>query len=197
MKIFPHDIVFDVGNILLNCVVKRTPGFMKCSVCCIMMTAGQCWYQYFILCGNEKDICFCVICSMSHTLESVSYIPFKLTYSGYKKNQLLQFCCPPDVIGGIVRDDDNKATTLLSLFAFTLYLMMLSHTGGKLYFPPSLLRLGFRVLIYMASFTPLSNHLDSAIRISEALYVMGSWQGFFSFLLWCFHWFLWCFYFLF
>ena len=56
---------------------------------------------------------------------------------------------------------------LLGLSAFTFFLMMLSHTGGKLYLPPSLLRLGLRALIYMASFTPLSNHLGSVKRKLE------------------------------
>ena len=41
------------------------------------------------------------------------------------------------------------------------FLLMLSHTGGKLYLPQSLLRLGLRAQIYMASFTLLSNHLGS------------------------------------
>ena len=44
---------------------------------------------------------------------------------------------------------------------FMLFLMMLSHTSGKWYLPPSLLRLGFRTLMYIASSTPLSNHLES------------------------------------
>ena len=43
---------------------------------------------------------------------------------------------------------------------------MLSHTGGRLYLPPSLLRLGLRALIYMASFTPLSKHLGSVVSTS-------------------------------
>ena len=47
-------------------------------------------------------------------------------------------------------------TPLLSLSAFTPFFMMLSHrpTGGRLYLPPSLLRLGFRALMKMASLTP-------------------------------------------
>ena len=55
---------------------------------------------------------------------------------------------------------------ILGLSAFTFFLMMLSHIGGKLYLPPSLLRLGLRALMYMASFTPLSNHLGSVVNTS-------------------------------
>ena len=57
----------------------------------------------------------------------------------------------------------TRPPPLLGLFAFTFFLMVLSHTGGRLYLPPSLLRLGFRALIYMASFTPLSNYLGSVV----------------------------------
>ena len=55
---------------------------------------------------------------------------------------------------------------LLRTSAFNLFFTMLSHTGGKLYLPPSLWRFGVSSLMYMASFTPLSNHLDSVTRIS-------------------------------
>ena len=59
---------------------------------------------------------------------------------------------------------------LLSLPAFAFFLMMLSHTGDKLYLPPSLLKLQFRALIYIASFIPLSNHLSSVVSISVFSY---------------------------
>ena len=42
---------------------------------------------------------------------------------------------------------------------------MLFHTGDKLYLPPPILRLEFSTLMKMAFFTPLSNHLDSAVSI--------------------------------
>ena len=61
------------------------------------------------------------------------------------------------VIGDGVHDDRNDSSPhppttfppflLLGLNAFTLFLKM-SHIGGKLYLPPSLLRLGLRALIY-------------------------------------------------
>ena len=72
-----------------------------------------------------------------------------------------------DVVGDIVHvcDDDDQAP-LLNLSAFALFLIMLSLTSGKLYRPRSLLRFGFRVLMYMAFFTTLSNHLDSVVSIS-------------------------------
>ena len=47
------------------------------------------------------------------------------------------------MLGDVVRDDGDEAPLLLGLSAFTLFFMMLSHTGGRLYLPPSLLRLGF------------------------------------------------------
>ena len=53
----------------------------------------------------------------------------------------------------------------LGLSASTFFLMM-SHTGGKLYLPPSLLMLGLWALMYMASFTSLSNHLGSVVNTS-------------------------------
>ena len=74
--------------------------------------------------------------------------------------QLPQLRCPIDVVGDVVRDGDNKdpppppPPALFGLSAFTFLSIMLSHTGGKLYLPPSLLRLGLRALIYIASFTP-------------------------------------------
>ena len=47
--------------------------------------------------------------------------------------------------GDDVRDDGNEVSpNLLGLSAFTLFLMMLSHTGGKLCLSQSLLRLGFK-----------------------------------------------------
>ena len=56
--------------------------------------------------------------------------------------QLLQFCRPPEVVGCSVRYDENESPTpLLGQSAVTLVLMMLSHDGGKLYLPPSPLRL--------------------------------------------------------
>ena len=69
------------------------------------------------------------------------------------------------MLGDVVHDDGGEAPPLLGLSAFTLF-MMLSHTGGRLYLPPSLLRLGFSALMKMASFIPLSNHLGSVVRIS-------------------------------
>ena len=69
------------------------------------------------------------------------------------------------MLGDVVHDDGDEAPLLLGLSAFTLFFMMLSHTGGRLYLPPSLLRLGFSALRQMASFTPLSNHLGSVVRI--------------------------------
>ena len=53
--------------------------------------------------------------------------------------------------------------------------MMLSHTSGKLYRPPSLLRLGLRALMYMASFTPLSNHLGFVVNTSVFSNSMECW----------------------
>ena len=90
---------------------------------------------------------------------------------------LHQFCHPPDVVGDIVR---HVIWGPLSrpLSAFTLFLM--SNTGawagGKMYLAPSLLRLGIRDLIHMASFTSLSNHLDSAVMISVLSNVMEGWS---------------------
>ena len=60
------------------------------------------------------------------------------------------------------------------LFAFTLFLMMLSHTIGRWYLP-SLLRLGFRVVMRMVSFTTLSNHLDAVVKISMFSYSTECW----------------------
>ena len=62
-------------------------------------------------------------------------------------------------------DGDEVPHPFLGLSAFTVFFMMLSHTGDRLYLPPSLLRLGFSALMKMASFTPLSNHLGSVVRI--------------------------------
>ena len=80
--------------------------------------------------------------------------------------QLHQLRHPNDVVWDAVRDGEYEAPPLLGLSAFTFFLMMLSHTGGKLYLPLSLLRLGLRALMYMASFTPLSNHLGSVVNTS-------------------------------
>ena len=70
--------------------------------------------------------------------------------------QLHQLRRPGNVVWAAVRDGDDEP----------FFLMMLSHTGGKLYLPPSLLRLGLRALMYMASFTPLSDHLGSVVNTS-------------------------------
>ena len=59
---------------------------------------------------------------------------------------------------------------LLGLSGFT-FLVMLSHSSGKLYLPPSLLRLGFRALMYMTSFTPLWNHADSQNPILSLVFL--------------------------
>ena len=69
--------------------------------------------------------------------------------------QLHQLRRPDDVVWDAVRDGVDEAPPLLGLSAFTFFLMMLSHTGGKLYLPPSLLRLGLRALMYMASYSSL------------------------------------------
>ena len=71
---------------------------------------------------------------------------------------------PGDVVWDAVRDGDDEAPP--SSACLPSLLMMLSHTGDKLYLPPSLLRLGLRALMYMASFTPLSNHLGSVVNTS-------------------------------
>ena len=62
--------------------------------------------------------------------------------------QLHQLRHPGDVVGDVVRDGDDEALPLLGLSAFTFLLMMLSHTGGKLYLPSSLLSIGLRALRY-------------------------------------------------
>ena len=110
--------------------------------------------------------------SKQHIQLNYHRIKTSLTKSFYWLLSASSVCRPDDVIGDVVRDDDNNPSPpppplpLLGLSAFTLFFMMLSHTGGKLYLPPFLLRLRFRDLIKMASFTPLSNHLDSVVRIS-------------------------------
>ena len=82
------------------------------------------------------------------------------------------------MLGDVVRDDGDEAPLLLGLSTFTLFFMMLSHTGGRLYLPRSLLRLLFSALMWMASFTPLSNHLGSVVRISvlSSSTVCSSWS---------------------
>ena len=77
------------------------------------------------------------------------------------------FCCPSDVVGDVVRDDDDEApplAPLLGLSPSALFSMMLSQTGGKLYLPLYLLRLRFRALIYMTSFKS-SFKPDSVVKI--------------------------------
>ena len=59
----------------------------------------------------------------------------------------------PAVVMGMCVMMETSPPCLLGLPAFTLYLIM-SHTGGKLYLPPSPLRLGFRA------------HPDSVVKIS-------------------------------
>ena len=100
--------------------------------------------------------------------------------------QLRQFCHPTDVVGDVVGNEGKEAppsprhhppppllpNPLLSLSACTLFLMILSHTGCKLYPPPSLFRLGFTALVYMASFTPFANYLDSVVKISVCFSVL-------------------------
>ena len=73
-------------------------------------------------------------------------------------------------------DEDPPPSLLFGLSAFTFFLMMLSHTGVKLNLPPSLLRLGLRALMYMASFTPLSNHLGSVVNTSVFSNCMDGWM---------------------
>ena len=69
----------------------------------------------------------------------------------------------------------TRPSPLLGLSAFTLFLMMLSHTGGKLHLPPSVLRFRFSSVMCKASFTPLSNHLDSVVSISVFSDFMECW----------------------
>ena len=59
-----------------------------------------------------------------------------------------------------MRDGNNEPPSTPP--PFTFFLMMLSHIP-----PPSLLRLGLRALMYMASFTHLSNHLGSVVNTSS------------------------------
>ena len=70
--------------------------------------------------------------------------------------------------GDVERDGGNEPPPLPPLLGLSalVFLMILSHTGGKLYLPPSLLRLGFRALTKLAFFTPPSNHLESVVKIS-------------------------------
>ena len=55
---------------------------------------------------------------------------------------------------------------------------MLSHTGGKVYLPPCLLRRRLRSLMYMVSFNPLSNHLGSVDSTSVFSNTMECWGWF-------------------
>ena len=48
---------------------------------------------------------------------------------------------------------------------FNLSFMILFQTWVRLYHPPSLLSEGFKVQMYIASFTPLSNHMCSTDSI--------------------------------
>ena len=67
------------------------------------------------------------------------------------------WCC----LGRCARDGDDEAPA-----PRPICLHSMSHTGGKLYLPPSLLRLMLRALMYKASYTPLSNHLGSVVNTS-------------------------------
>ena len=64
-----------------------------------------------------------------------------------------------------------------ALLSVNLFLMMLFHTGGRWYLPPSLFSEGFRARMYMASFTPLSNHFDSTDSILMLSNVMAFISG--------------------
>ena len=62
-------------------------------------------------------------------------------------------------------DDRAPLAVVLVLPPPTFLLIVLVHMGDRLCRPPSLLREGPEALMWMASLTPLSNHLDSTSNI--------------------------------
>ena len=60
---------------------------------------------------------------------------------------------------------------------------MLFHTARRLYLPASLLSIGLLILIWIASFTPLSNHFNSTSKILtlSKLMLWSGWSQFICF----------------
>ena len=80
--------------------------------------------------------------------------------------QLLQLCHPTDVVGDVVHDSGNEVPPLLSLSCLDSLLDDVVPYWRQIVPSTTLFGLGFRTIMYMTSFTPLSNHLDSVIKIS-------------------------------
>ena len=87
--------------------------------------------------------------------------------------QLHQVRRPGDVVWDVVQDGDDEPPPLLGLSAFTFFLMVLSHTGGKLYLPPSLMRLGLRALPLSLCYPEYEVYKDSAIVPCCFVYILN------------------------
>ena len=164
-----------LSSVFLHQPSSQTKFYVGLELFCFSLFLGSDWTIYKLFIGEF----FAKNTMETFIIQSLLHLILRIWSSALKSFanicQLVQFRCPSDVAGDVVRDSVTMRMLLLpspslppppasptptpcGLSTFTFSLMMLPHTSGKLSLPRSLLRLGLRAD---------SHNVPSTARISK------------------------------